>query len=291
MGLVNVVGGIVHETRTNFVLSAVLFTQCRVSVPQVTCVFLLNTHVVFLLSMKLPLLQLATALAATVYVTRLHYVTVDADGQLVGSSVETVAGPSATEATQATQTEVETQETQPIQTQLAQLTQTPATQETQETQATQPATPATTQTPTPATTQTPTATPNDFALAILAAHNAKRALHSAPPLSWSSELAQYAQNAANNYQCGSALQHTGGPYGENLAEGYALGPAAVDGWYSEGNLYNYNSGELNHFTQIVWKLLTQLGCASKLCGLGLYVVCEYNPPGNFVGQNAANVLA
>lgn len=130
---------------------------------------------------------------------------------------------------------------------------------------------------------------SSFAQAILAAHNQKRSSHSASPLSWSSTLESYAQNYANKFQCGGSLVHSGGPYGENLALGYSDGPAAVDAWYSEGANYDYSSCSVyDHFTQVIWKSTTQVGCAYKDCG-GLYIICSYNPAGNFVGQGQQNL--
>lgn len=130
---------------------------------------------------------------------------------------------------------------------------------------------------------------SSFAQAILAAHNEKRSAHSASPLSWSSTLESYAQNYANKFQCGGGLVHSGGPYGENLALGYSDGPAAVNAWYSEGANYDYSSCSVyDHFTQVIWKSTTQVGCAYKDCG-GLYIICSYNPAGNFVGQGQQNL--
>lgn len=85
---------------------------------------------------------------------------------------------------------------------------------------------------------------------ILDAHNAYRAKHSAPPLKWSSTLANYAQNWSDNCQ----FKHSGGKYGENLAMGYADWKSAIAGWYDEVSQYNYNnpgfSGATGHFTQV-----------------------------------------
>ncbi len=63
--------------------------------------------------------------------------------------------------------------------------------------------------------------------------------------------------------------------------------------YDEGNYYNYQSPgfshETGHFTQLVWKSTTSVGCAQ--CGgrgaqwYETYVVCNYKPPGNVVSGN------
>jgi hypothetical protein len=53
-----------------------------------------------------------------------------------------------------------------------------------------------------------------------------------------------------------------------------------------------------HFSQIVWKGTTHVGCWTKLCTkLGNvdgdsipFTVCNYGPAGNFAGEYGANVL-
>ncbi|PTN20577.1 sterol-binding protein [Saccharomyces cerevisiae] len=136
---------------------------------------------------------------------------------------------------------------------------------------------------------------SDFASSVLAEHNKKRALHKdTPALSWSDTLASYAQDYADNYDCSGTLTHSGGPYGENLALGYD-GPAAVDAWYNEISNYDFSnpgfSSNTGHFTQVVWKSTTQVGCGIKTCGgaWGDYVICSYDPAGNYEGEYADNV--
>lgn len=133
-----------------------------------------------------------------------------------------------------------------------------------------------------------------FAKAILDAHNVDRAAHGVGPLSWDSSAYAYAKNNADNYDCSGVLTHTHGPFGENLAAGFPDGPSAVKAWYDEGQTYNYQThNEYNHFTQVVWKGSTKVGCAYKDClayGWQKYIVCEYSPVGNVIGQSPANVL-
>ncbi|KAL7663483.1 SCP domain-containing protein [[Candida] zeylanoides] len=133
-----------------------------------------------------------------------------------------------------------------------------------------------------------------FAKAILDAHNKDRAQHQAGDLSWDKTVYEYAQAYADQYDCSGGLTHSGGKYGENLAVGYADGPAAVQAWYSEGDNWNYgSSSSYNHFTQVVWKDTTKLGCAIKDCSAnnwGHYVICSYDPAGNMIGDMQKNVL-
>ena len=133
---------------------------------------------------------------------------------------------------------------------------------------------------------------------ILTTHNQFRKLHQAPPLHWDAELAQYA--AAYAAQC--RFKHSGGKYGENLAAGYRSSKEAIQAWHDESKSYSYQrpgfSKDTGHFTQLVWKSTTKLGCALVTCdGLndtpGEFLVCEYNPPGNVVspGYFENNVIA
>lgn len=110
-------------------------------------------------------------------------------------------------------------------------------------------------------------------------------------MSWSSELAAYAQAYADNYDCSGTLTHSGGKYGENLGLGYTT-TGVVDAWYNEISDYDWSNPSGDHFTQVVWKSTTQLGCGYKVCDniWGQYTICSYNPAGNYAGQYAANVL-
>lgn len=131
----------------------------------------------------------------------------------------------------------------------------------------------------------------DFAETILKAHNEKRAKHDVSDLSWDSKVYKYAQDYADQYDCSGSLSHSGGKYGENLAVGYDSAEKAVNAWYEEGDNYDYSSSSsFDHFTQIIWKDTTKVGCAYKDCSsAGRYIVCSYDPAGNVVGQGKANL--
>jgi hypothetical protein len=65
-------------------------------------------------------------------------------------------------------------------------------------------------------------------------------------------------------------------------------------WYGEVQQYAFPDGgfsmETGHFTQVVWRQTTQLGCGVSTCrGMDIWV-CEYDPPGNVQGQYRQNVL-
>lgn len=138
----------------------------------------------------------------------------------------------------------------------------------------------------------------DFEQSMLNQHNAKRALHqNTGSLSWSSDLESVAQAYADSYDCSGTLVHSGKPYGENLALGYSLydGSTAIDAWYDEISLYDFSNpgfGEdTGHFTQVVWKDTTQVGCGYKNCNnaWGDYLVCNYLAQGNVIGEFASEV--
>lgn len=123
--------------------------------------------------------------------------------------------------------------------------------------------------------------------------NQFRNQHNAAALTWNTSLANAASSWASNCQ----WKHSGGPTGENLAIGYPDMTAAIDAWGNERAHYDFGAptgfGEkTGHFTQLVWKDTTSLGCAAVDCSgknslKGYMVVCEYWPPGNVVGQNNA----
>jgi uncharacterized protein YkwD len=129
------------------------------------------------------------------------------------------------------------------------------------------------------------------------AHNLVRAKHCAAPLTWSPKLAQVAQRWANSLRDkGCAFGHSNGAYGENLAAGTTgmLDPeAVVKMWYDEVAQYKFPDGgfamQTGHFTQVVWRATTEVGCGRSQCkGMDLWV-CEYDPPGNWEGQYRDNV--
>lgn len=122
---------------------------------------------------------------------------------------------------------------------------------------------------------------NDFASAVLSSTNTFRKQHNASPLIWNDTLADYAASHAS----GCIFAHTHGPYGENLAAGYSSIEAALDSWGNERDHYNYANGDFSmstgHFTQLVWKDTTSVGCGRVYCNKagtpGWYLMCEYHP--------------
>ncbi|KAL5321113.1 hypothetical protein ACEPPN_011925 [Leptodophora sp. 'Broadleaf-Isolate-01'] len=132
---------------------------------------------------------------------------------------------------------------------------------------------------------------DSFQKDMLTAHNFYRGEHGVKDLVWNETSADFASDWAE----GCRFVHSGGPTGENLAAGYANATASVDAWGLERKMYNFKkptgfSEKTGHFTQLVWGNTTSVGCAVKSCQgendtPGFYVVCEYYPPGNVVGNN------
>jgi len=129
---------------------------------------------------------------------------------------------------------------------------------------------------------------------IVAAHNAERAKVGVAPLAWSAEVAAYAQEWADSLKTQNcAMQHRSEHrYGENLAWGGGLTPdRVVSMWSAESAHYHYASNACQagqtcgHYTQVVWRTSNQLGCGMARCANGSDIwVCNYNPPGNYIGQ-------
>jgi len=115
------------------------------------------------------------------------------------------------------------------------------------------------------------------------------------PLEWSDEMAvladDWAKKLANN-NCG--FKHRpNNKFGENLfygTAGYYTAGDAVDAWGEEKADYNYAKNKCKpnkmcgHYTQIVWKTTTKVGCAKSICNGNVIWVCNYDPPGNWIGE-------
>jgi len=130
---------------------------------------------------------------------------------------------------------------------------------------------------------------------MLAAHNAARREAGVPALNWTATLAASAGRWADTLRGQECrMRHSsGGNVGENLAwaSGQRLSPAQVVGmWMSERRDFDAARNTCapgkvcGHYTQVVWRDTTQVGCAMARCGNSEVWVCQYAPPGNFVGR-------
>lgn len=138
---------------------------------------------------------------------------------------------------------------------------------------------------------------------MLNEHNKWRAVVGVQPLKWSAGLEQSAQQVANHLAAsGCEMEHSGSENGENLHKSGAVRwssgrtehrqktPAQIVGaWGGEADNYrwmdNTCTGECGHYTQMVWKDTTAVGCARARCGNNEDIaVCQYNPAGNIRGK-------
>lgn len=137
----------------------------------------------------------------------------------------------------------------------------------------------------------------------LAKHNTLRQFHGSPALTEDVELTNLAQDWAEHLANTGQMQHRpNNQYGENIYFAWSSQPGfdvngltPVEAWYGEVKDYNYNnpgfSSQTGHFTQVVWKNSTKLGCGKATSVDGkVFVVCNYDPPGNYLGQFPENVL-
>ncbi|NJP11866.1 MAG: hypothetical protein HC866_22300 [Leptolyngbyaceae cyanobacterium RU_5_1] len=126
------------------------------------------------------------------------------------------------------------------------------------------------------------------------AHNEWRTRYGVPAVTWSPQLAAYAQEWANTLLREDRFGHRPqSPYGENLAwaGGQQMSPErVVRMWGEEVKDYNYTTNTCKpgkvcgHYTQIVWRNTKQIGCGVAR-GNGKEIwVCNYNPPGNVIGR-------
>ncbi|KAL7272135.1 hypothetical protein RUND412_005077 [Rhizina undulata] len=139
--------------------------------------------------------------------------------------------------------------------------------------------------------------PVAFKSTCLSIHNDYRSQHGAAPLVWNDELAAWALDHAQ--KCVFAHSTRPSRYGENLSANYPDLDAAIHAWGIERDVHDYGANAIcpatGHFTQMVWKETTSVGCAAVECDAllggwrGWLVVCQYDPPGNWEGRFLENV--
>ena len=145
---------------------------------------------------------------------------------------------------------------------------------------------------------TPSAPPGGgMAQEILNAHNSYRSQVGVPPLTWSNTLASHAQDWAKYLSDNLLFQHSNvNGEGENLWIGASRSKSFTQMIQTFGNEKQFYHGEVitqsnyktfGHYTQMVWRNTTQVGCAGFDGPDGKYrLVCRYVSPGNVIGQRA-----
>ena len=142
----------------------------------------------------------------------------------------------------------------------------------------------------------------DFDARILGAHNSERASLGLPALRWSADLAGGAKQWSDHLARTSGFYHSPDPpgaelLGENIWGGDrgAFGPEAMVGlWIAEKRQFTYgtfprnsrtgNVADVSHYTQVMWRATTEVGCALSRGTREEVLVCRYRNPGNIMGQ-------
>jgi hypothetical protein len=138
-----------------------------------------------------------------------------------------------------------------------------------------------------------------FVTSILQEHNSIRSDLQLPSMVWSEDLAKDALAWARHLAAIDQGQHdpsSRGKEGENIWWGttgaFSYGQM-VGFWGGEKKMFKYGvfpdcktnrSAVVGHYTQIVWKNTTSVGCALASNGKTDYLVCRYSPPGNVEGE-------
>lgn len=135
---------------------------------------------------------------------------------------------------------------------------------------------------------------------LLDFHNVERAQVGAAPLGWDPTLATAAGRYATELAKLGTLRHSPAEdrpgQGENLWMGTrgAFTPARmVGGWIGEKSMFrpgifpdvstNGAWQSVGHYTQMIWRGTTRLGCAIRSSARDDYLVCRYAPAGNVIG--------
>ena len=136
----------------------------------------------------------------------------------------------------------------------------------------------------------------------LTAHNKYRVDLDLNELVWSKNLENSSQKWADKLISRNLFEHSNTENGENIfiIMGRDASPIeVVDEWAIEKEYFNYKTRkciknccdfvdccphECGHYTQIIWRDTKEVGCAVSKLGSKQIWVCQYNPPGNYIGE-------
>lgn len=142
---------------------------------------------------------------------------------------------------------------------------------------------------------------SNFEARMLAAHNVERQRVGVPPLRWDPGLtasaAAYGPELAALGRLRHAPREARPGQGENLWMGtrgaYSL-EDMVGAWAGERRYFRSgvfpnvstsgNWSDVAHYTQMIWRGTTRVGCALHQSRNDDYLICRYSPPGNVTGQ-------
>lgn len=137
---------------------------------------------------------------------------------------------------------------------------------------------------------------------LLAAHNRERAVMAVPPLAWDPVLAAGAAAWAEHLSRSGRFAHSPDlpdqePEGENIwggTPGHYLPEHMVGLWIAEKAQFkpgvfpdNSRTGRLEdvtHYTQLIWRRTTHVGCGASSAGGEEILVCRYRTAGNVLGE-------
>ncbi len=135
---------------------------------------------------------------------------------------------------------------------------------------------------------------------LLAAHNGPRAEVGVAPLRWDAALARDAESWARHLAGLNRMEHWGSHgepangEGENLwmgTRGAFTVEQMVGAWANEKRAlrgmrrWEDDFHAVGHYTQMVWRGTTAVGCGIVSNPGFDFLVCRYAPQGNIVGQN------
>ena len=138
---------------------------------------------------------------------------------------------------------------------------------------------------------------------ILAAHNRERARVGVAPLRWDPVLAASAASYGPALARLGGLRHSSKAARQGQRENLWMGTRGafspeqmVGNWIAEKAHYRHgqfpyvsrtgNWSDVAHYTQVVWRGTTHVGCAIHPSPNWDYLICRYSPPGNVDGRRA-----